>query len=115
MAKRSRQDNDRVDAMIASVRPISSESLKTPEIVRAQDDIAAAIVRMPQRSAPEGDREILMLTAWEGLTPREIAAVMGISANVVRVRLHRARRRVEQRLRGNSTTSAAPGCTSASA
>jgi RNA polymerase sigma factor (sigma-70 family) len=66
-------------------------------------------------SLSEGDREILMLTAWDGLTPREIAAVMGISANVVRVRLHRARRRVEQRLRGNPTTRAAPGCTSASA
>jgi DNA-directed RNA polymerase specialized sigma24 family protein len=66
-------------------------------------------------SLAEDDREILTLTAWEGLTPREIAAVMGISANVVRVRLHRARRRVEQRLSGNSRTSTAPGCTSARA
>jgi hypothetical protein len=52
MAKRFRQNKDRVDAMIASGRPVSPESLKTPEIVRAQEDIAAAIVRMPQRSAP---------------------------------------------------------------
>lgn len=41
-------------------------------------------------SAP--DREILALTAWEGLAPREIATVMGMSANAVRRRLYRARR-----------------------
>jgi RNA polymerase sigma factor (sigma-70 family) len=79
------------------------------------DDHPRALLRVALNSLSEGDREILMLTAWEGLTPREIAAVMSISANVVRVRLHRARHRVEQRLRGNSTTSPAPGCTSASA
>jgi hypothetical protein len=52
MAKRFRQDSDGVDAMIASVRSVSPESLKTPEMVRAQEDIAAAIMRTPQRSAP---------------------------------------------------------------
>ena len=39
------------------------------------------------------DREILTLNAWEGLTPRQIAVVMGTSAIVVRIRLHRARTR----------------------
>jgi RNA polymerase sigma-70 factor (ECF subfamily) len=38
------------------------------------------------------------MTAWEGLTPRQIATVMGTSANVVRVRLHRARARLKQQL-----------------
>lgn len=37
------------------------------------------------------DYEIVTLTAWEGLAPREIGAVLGLSANVVRIRLHRAR------------------------
>lgn len=49
-------------------------------------------------SLPERDREILKLAAWEGLTPQEIAAVIGIPANLVRVRLHRARARVAARL-----------------
>jgi hypothetical protein len=75
MAKRSRQDNDRVDAMIASVRPSSSESLKTPEIVRAQDDIAAAIVRMPQRSAPVKRRQWLR-------APRHVLLVGAIIAGL---------------------------------
>lgn len=42
----------------------------------------------------EGDREILMLCAWEGLSPTEIGAVLGISPNSARVRLHRARARL---------------------
>lgn len=37
------------------------------------------------------DYEIVTLTAWEGLAPREIAAVLGLSPNAVRIRLHRAR------------------------
>jgi len=47
----------------------------------------------------EQDREILALTAWEELTPGEIAAAMGMSANRVRVRLHRARARLRKQLR----------------
>jgi RNA polymerase sigma-70 factor, ECF subfamily len=49
---------------------------------------------------PERDREILTLTAWEGLTPKQIALVLGMSANVVRVRLHRARARLKLQLSG---------------
>lgn len=52
MAKRSRHDDDRIDAMIASVCPASPESLRSAETARAEEDIASAIVGMPQRSAP---------------------------------------------------------------
>ncbi|HYY32175.1 MAG TPA: RNA polymerase sigma factor [Gaiellaceae bacterium] len=57
------------------------------------DHVSAALAMLP-----EGDREILMLSAWEGLTPKEIAAVLEVSANVVRVRLHRARSRLREKL-----------------
>jgi RNA polymerase sigma-70 factor (ECF subfamily) len=40
------------------------------------------------------DREVLLLIAWEGLTQRQAAAVLGCSHAAVRVRLHRARRRL---------------------
>ncbi|TDC95729.1 sigma-70 family RNA polymerase sigma factor [Actinomadura sp. 7K507] len=43
---------------------------------------------------PEGDREILILIAWQGLAPREAARVVGCSAAALRVRLHRARQRL---------------------
>jgi RNA polymerase sigma-70 factor, ECF subfamily len=39
------------------------------------------------------DREVLLLAEWEGLSPAQIAAVMGCSRVAARGRLHRARRR----------------------
>lgn len=39
-------------------------------------------------------QELLRLSAWEGLSPAEIAVVLGVSANAVSIRLHRARRRL---------------------
>jgi RNA polymerase sigma-70 factor (ECF subfamily) len=44
------------------------------------------------------DRELIMLTAWDGLSSAEIAELLGIRAATVRVRLHRARRRLEELL-----------------
>ncbi|GID28797.1 RNA polymerase sigma factor [Paractinoplanes brasiliensis] len=50
------------------------------------------------------DREVLTLTVWEGLRPREAAIVLGISAAAVRTRLSRARARVREVLGDD------PGC-----
>ncbi len=46
----------------------------------------------------EEDAELLRLTAWEGLTPSEIASIMGIEANAARQRLFRARGRLQNEL-----------------
>lgn len=46
----------------------------------------------------EEDREILMLVAWEGLSHAEIGEAMGISANAVAIRVHRARKRLADRI-----------------
>lgn len=48
------------------------------------------------RALPQEDRELLMLVAWEGLRPAEIARVLGCTASTARVRIHRARRRLHQ-------------------
>jgi RNA polymerase sigma factor (sigma-70 family) len=42
----------------------------------------------------ERDREVVLLSAWEGLEPREIAEVLGVSAVAARSRLSRARARL---------------------
>jgi RNA polymerase sigma-70 factor, ECF subfamily len=44
------------------------------------------------------DREIVTMLSWDGLAPREVAVVLGLSPNVVRVRAHRARQRLRVRL-----------------
>jgi RNA polymerase sigma-70 factor, ECF subfamily len=46
----------------------------------------------------EGEREVLRLTAWEGLSTAEAAGVLGCSAGAFRVRLHRARRKLTKQL-----------------
>jgi len=46
----------------------------------------------------KGDREVLMLVAWEGLSNREAAAVLGISPKTLGVRVHRARARLARAL-----------------
>lgn len=44
------------------------------------------------------DRELLALVAWEGLSRDELATAFGTSRSVVRLRLHRARRRLHDAL-----------------
>jgi RNA polymerase sigma factor (sigma-70 family) len=44
------------------------------------------------------DREVLLLAAWEHLSPAEIAMSLGIPAGTARWRLHRARTQFRQRL-----------------
>ena len=40
------------------------------------------------------DRELLLLIAWEEISPSQAAVALGVSAATVRVRLHRARQRL---------------------
>ncbi len=44
------------------------------------------------------DREVLLLVAWEQLTPTEVAGALGIPAGTARSRLHRARSRLATEL-----------------
>ncbi|GIM90648.1 RNA polymerase sigma factor [Paractinoplanes toevensis] len=58
----------------------------------------AQTVRAGLRALPEIDRELLTLTAWDGLSPAEAAAALGLNAVTARVRLHRARNRLRKLL-----------------
>jgi RNA polymerase sigma-70 factor, ECF subfamily len=46
----------------------------------------------------ERDREAILLIAWEGLTTKQAASVLGVTATGLGVRLHRARRRLRAHL-----------------
>jgi RNA polymerase sigma-70 factor, ECF subfamily len=72
------------------------------------DDARSGALLVALTALPERDREILMLTAWEGLTPKQIAAVLGAPVNLVRVRLHRARTRLKGDLAAGSARSIEP-------
>jgi RNA polymerase sigma factor (sigma-70 family) len=63
-----------------------------------------ALVRRGQRRAllaalsglSDRDRELLLLSHWDGLAPREIAAVLEVNPVALRARLHRASRRLRE-------------------
>jgi RNA polymerase sigma factor (sigma-70 family) len=46
----------------------------------------------------EPDRELLLLVAWEGLEPSELAQALGARSGTIAVRLHRARHRLTDAL-----------------
>lgn len=57
------------------------------------DELEAALARLATE-----DRELLLLIAVEGLSPREVAAMLGIDPVVLRKRLSRARTRLADAL-----------------
>ncbi|WP_285575368.1 RNA polymerase sigma factor [Actinoallomurus iriomotensis] len=61
------------------------------ETVSRRDAALAAL-----RDLSESERELVRLIAWEGLALAEVAAVLGCSTATARVRLHRARKRIEK-------------------
>lgn len=62
--------------------------------VENRDTLARVTVAMDELSGT--DQELLRLIGWEQLTHAEIATVLGISRVLVRTRLHRARRRLQE-------------------
>jgi RNA polymerase sigma factor (sigma-70 family) len=59
--------------------------------------LAAALARLPR-----AERDVLLLYAWAELRYPEIAAALSISPGTVKSRLHRARRRVRESLKGEA-------------
>ena len=78
--------------MRAELPAVLAAALPTP--TPADDAVLEAIAALR-----ESDREVLLLSAWEGLSPTQIAEVLAISPLAVRSRLHRARARVQEQLR----------------
>jgi DNA-directed RNA polymerase specialized sigma24 family protein len=84
-AARRRQALVDVLGLLARRRPIAPE----------QD--GSALAEALGRLRP-GDRELLMLTAWEGLDASQAAVVLGCTPQAVHTRLHRARARLHAEL-----------------
>lgn len=69
-----------------------------------EDDITAAVDAARQRPALEaglarlsaGEREVIELVAYDGLSPSEVAEALNLSPNAARLRLSRARRHLRQ-------------------
>jgi RNA polymerase sigma factor (sigma-70 family) len=60
--------------------------------------VDTAAIRGVLAELSDEDRELVTLIAWEGLTPTQAAAVLGLAPGTARVRLHRARTRLRAAL-----------------
>ena len=94
-ANRRRRDRSRDEHWRAAVRDgwHASAGASAEEVVAERDACVRALAALS-----ETDREVVLLVAWEGLSPDQAAAVLGLSPNAFSVRLHRARRRLTLRL-----------------
>jgi RNA polymerase sigma factor (sigma-70 family) len=81
------------------------ERLRAAASAATVDPSHAERVWIALASLGERDREALMLVAWEGLSRKEAADVLGCSSAAFRVRLHRARARLGRALEGSATGS----------
>lgn len=85
---RARARRRRLELRVGNERPLTD------------DEISFAATSLDLRSAwsrlSDADREALALVAWDGLTGREAAQVLGCTRAAFSVRLTRARRRLQR-------------------
>jgi RNA polymerase sigma factor (sigma-70 family) len=87
---------------------IRQGAVAEPEVPDHADRVAAGVTAEAMRALldaalaalPAGDRDVLLLIAWEQLTYQEVSRALAIPAGTVRSRLHRARTKVRQVLAG---------------
>jgi RNA polymerase sigma factor (sigma-70 family) len=99
--RRARTQTGLADALRGSLRAVELDQ-------HSAAATSTGALRRALAELPAADRELLTLTAWEGLTPAEIAVVVGRSPGRVRVQLHRARRRLKEELDAGGSRSGAP-------
>lgn len=97
----------RQQAIAAEMRAwISDAELSIADVadgVAERAGVLAALARMS-----EDDRELLTLVAWHGLAPAEAASVVGCSVPTYFVRLHRARKRLQDAMTATEPEPARP-------
>ncbi|HXJ65775.1 MAG TPA: sigma-70 family RNA polymerase sigma factor [Actinomycetota bacterium] len=85
--------NTRRSAARRPALPVANVDAALESSAQERLEVAEAFSRLGER-----DREVLMLVAWDGLPPERAARALGCSATAFRVRLHRARGRLERAL-----------------
>ena len=83
------RSSSRRDALTTRVASATSREQSSTGPEDSDVDVLAAVERLPPN-----DREALALVYWDGLSASEAATVLGCTQSALRVRLHRARRRL---------------------
>ena len=102
-----RRKTDRAEALVARLARVSR--LDDPGAAAAAERRAeqVAVLHALARLSPS-DRELMLLSVWDGLRPREVAVVLDVNPVAVRARLSRAHRRLQRALRAELEAAAQP-------
>ncbi|MBW8801884.1 MAG: sigma-70 family RNA polymerase sigma factor [Streptomyces sp.] len=96
------RSSERADRLMARH---AGEASRTPMVRDVGDQVAEAnAVQRAWSRLSADDRELLALIGWERLGVGDAARVLGCSAAVCSVRLHRARRRLQSQLSREEVT-----------
>ena len=78
------------------IDPIATVDMDPISVIEWREDLSRAI-----RSLSHGQRAALLLVEWFGLRTEEASQVLGVRPTTIRVRLHRARTSLRERLGGS--------------
>ena len=98
--------DDEIDLEDGDV-PLAAQVPST-EATAIRDEMSACIRDFIDR-LPEIYRTAMVLSEIEGFKNEEIAAILGVSLDAVKIRLHRAREKLRRELKGGCNFSREPG------
>jgi RNA polymerase sigma factor (sigma-70 family) len=97
-----RRERTREERAAETSRELAFAAERSQPVTPPED--SEVIAALAQLSAL--DREIVTMLSWDGLAPREVATILGLSPNAVRIRSHRARARLRVLLASGDGTEA---------
>lgn len=110
---RSRRPEESIEALLPGfaddghhIEQFSREDLPADHLIEREE--TRAVVRACIAQLPEHHRSILILRDIEDVSTGEVAAQLGITANAVKIRLHRARQALATLLRREFHAAAMP-------
>lgn len=100
VARNVMREEVRAEARRASLATELRRWTRGPEADVAEGVVDRMAMLRALTELADADREVLTLVAWQGLSPRDAARVLGCTAPTLRVRLHRARKRLAAAVQG---------------
>ncbi|MFD4676899.1 RNA polymerase sigma factor [Lentzea sp. NPDC058450] len=99
VTRNHQRSRTRYKAALGKVPPQHADDDHAEDVARRVDaETRARAVIGELEKLPAGDREVLEMSAWSGLTQTQIASVLGIPVGTVKSRLSRAQRTVRSAL-----------------
>ena len=88
-------DDALLDADGGDVPP--EAQIESTEVTAVREEMSSCIREFIER-LPENYKTVMLLSEMEGFTNHEIASILGVTLDTVKIRLHRAREKLRQEL-----------------